>query len=301
MKMTPVQHNRYALGVDIGGSHVCSAVVDLATGAICSEPVTTPVDSAAGAVEILDAWAANMRQATAASGVSVTQAGMAFPGPFDYRQGVSLIRGVRKFDRIYGLDVAASLRARLAGCGIVDFRFVNDASAFALGECLGGAASDAERVVALTLGTGVGSGFVAGRRLVETGDEVPANGWVYSLPFEGSIADDAFSTRWVCRRYRELAGEEVAGAREVAARYDTDPAARQLFDEYGDRLARFAGPLLDRFGSRVLVLGGNISRAWPLFGPAMERRLAADGCATQVRISQLLDRAALVGAASLYL
>lgn len=295
------QTNRYALGSDIGGSHICSAVVDLRTGELVSEPVSTPVDSSAGAVEILDAWAGNLRQAASASGVPVTRAGMAFPGPFDYARGVSLIRGVRKFDRIYGLDVAASLGVRLAGSGICEFRFLNDASAFALGECLGGAAQDAERAVALTLGTGVGSGFVAGRRLVDTGDEVPAHGWVYALPFDGGIADDAFSTRWICRRYRELTGREVAGAREVAALYDTDPAARRLFDEYGERLARFAGPLLARFRSRVLLLGGNIARAWPLFGPALERRLAADGSPAGVRTSQLLDRAALVGAASLFL
>lgn len=108
------------------------------------------------------------------------------PGPFDYERGISLIRGVRKFERIYGLDVAATLYPLLRECGTEEFRYVNDAAAFALGECLGGVADDAERVVALTLGTGVGSGFVAGRRLVTSGDEVPANGWVYCLPFEGA-------------------------------------------------------------------------------------------------------------------
>lgn len=300
--MTRSENNRYAIGTDIGGSHVCSAVVDLGTGRIVGDPVTTAVDCTAGAVEILDAWTANIRQAAAASGVSpVRRVGMAFPGPFDYVKGISLISGVNKFDRIYGLDVASSLRDRLAGTGVAEFRFVNDASAFALGECLGGAAHDADRVVALTLGTGVGSGFVAGRRLVETGDEVPANGWVYCLPFESGIADEAFSTRWICRRWTQLTGERVEGAREVAALSDTNPAARQLFDEYGDRLAAFAAPLLKRFGSRTLLLGGNISRAYPLFGPAMARRLAAEGCSAGVRISTLLDRAAMIGAASLFL
>jgi len=47
--MAQSAHNRYALGVDIGGSHVCSAVVDLATGQLCGEPHTDKVDAAAGA------------------------------------------------------------------------------------------------------------------------------------------------------------------------------------------------------------------------------------------------------------
>lgn len=153
----------------------------------------------------------------------------------------------------------------------------------------------------VTLGTGVGSGFVSDRKLVTSGDEVPADGWVYCLPFGGGIVDEAFSTRGIIRRYEELTGETLTGARDVAARYDADPAARRLFDVYGEELAQFAGPVLTRFNADVLVLGGNISRAYPLFGPALERRFAADGIRVAVRTSALLDHAAMIGAASLFL
>lgn len=299
--MTHTEKIRYAVGADIGGSHICTAVVDLASGTLCADPVSVPVDCHAGAIAILEAWAEGIRQSVHRSGVSPTCAGLAFPGPFDYRRGISLIRGVDKFDRIYGLDVAQSLRDRLRDVGVGDFRFVNDASAFALGECLGGVVRDAGRVVALTLGTGVGSGFVAEHRLVESGDEVPTNGWVYHLPFENGIVDEAFSTRWICSRYHELTGRKVEGAKQVADRYAEDPAARRLFDEYGERLAAFAGPVLERFHCGVLLLGGNIARAYELFRPALERRFAADGRQVEVHISQLLDRAALFGAASLFL
>ena len=281
--MAQSAHNRYALGVDIGGSHVCSAVVDLATGQLCGELHTDKVDAAAGARTIAGAWAANIRRTAAASGIGrIRCAGFAFPGPFDYERGISLIRGVRKFERIYGLDVAATLYPLLRECGTEEFRYVNDAAAFALGECLGGVADGAERVVALTLGTGVGSGFVAGRRLVTSGDEVPANGWV-------------------CGRYRELTGQEISGAREAAERHAEDPAARRLFDEYGERLAAFAAPVAERFRADMLVLGGNISRAYPLFGPAMERRLEADGHRIRIGLPARPDHAALIGAASLFI
>lgn len=300
--MTRTANNRYAIGVDVGGSHVCSAVVDLTSGRICSEPVTTPVDCHAEATVILGAWAENILRTVKASGLqTVSQIGFAFPGPFDYQRGISLISGVCKFDRAFGLDVVESLRTRLKDAGAEHFRFVNDASAFALGECLGGAGRGAERVVALTLGTGVGSGFVDRCHLVESSDEVPANGWVYCLPFEDSIVDDAFSTRWVCRRYEELTGERVGGVRDVAEQYHTTPAARQLFNEYGERLAQFAAEIFTRFRGEVLILGGNISRAYPLFGPAMQRSLKAAGCILEIRTSELLDRAAMIGAASLYL
>lgn len=45
---------------------------------------------------------------------------------------------MRKFERIYGLDVAATLYPLLRECGTEEFRYVSDAAAFALGECLGG-------------------------------------------------------------------------------------------------------------------------------------------------------------------
>ena len=53
--------DKFAIGVDVGGSHVCSAVVDIEDGSICSEPVTTPVDSSAGAEAVVTAWSENIR------------------------------------------------------------------------------------------------------------------------------------------------------------------------------------------------------------------------------------------------
>ncbi len=294
------EKKKHAVGVDIGGSHICSAVVDLATGALCGEPLSSPVDSSAGAARIVAAWAGNIRRTVEAFAGGVQGAGFAFPGPFDYRQGISLVRGVNKFDSLYGLHVSESLFPLLRGAGIEAFRYVNDAAAFALGECLSGAASDAGRVMAVTLGTGVGSGFVCRHRLVVSGDEVPANGWIYCLPFGDSIADELFSTRGIVERYRSLTGCTVAGAREVAERCPGEPAARALFETYGDDLARFVAPLLRRFRADMLVLGGNISRAWPLFGPALGARLSAEGVHVGVRTSALPDHAALIGAASLF-
>lgn len=83
--------------------------------------------------------AANIRRTAAASGIGrIRCAGFAFPGPFDYERGISLIRGVRKFERIYGLDVAATLYPLLRECGTEEFRYVNDAAAFALANASAG-------------------------------------------------------------------------------------------------------------------------------------------------------------------
>lgn len=292
----------YAVGVDIGGSHVCSQVVAIGGAEGADFPaVKSTVDSRAGASQTLAAWADNIRRAVAASGQTrVERVGMAFPGPFDYAHGISLIEGVRKFDRLYGLDVTESLKALLCDLGLAECRYVNDAAAFALGECFRGAARGADRVMALTLGTGFGSGFVAGGRLLTEAPDVPADGWVYRLPFEGGIADDAFSTRWFLNRYRTLTGREAAGVKELAERFAAEEEVRTIFDEYGRRLARFVLPVFDRFRGEVLVLGGNIARAYPLFGPSFARALSDRGRRLDVRLSTLFDRAAPFGAAYLF-
>ena len=216
--MEPHRNKRYAVGADVGGSHVCSAVIDLRTGEMAGPVCEMPLDSKAGASVILDVLSRSIAGAVEAADAAgmVAGAGLAFPGPFDYVHGVSTVHGVGKYDRIYGLDLSSSLYSLLCGHGICSFRFVNDAAAFALGECAAGAAAGAARVVAVTLGTGVGSGFVEDGALVESGDRVPACGWVYHLLFGDGIADGEFSTRWICRRFFELAGRKVAGAKDVA-------------------------------------------------------------------------------------
>lgn len=293
---------KYAIGVDVGGSHVCSSVIEITSGKICTDPVTTPIDSKGAASGIIDGWASNILETASLLGEPVSDVGMALPGPFDYDRGISMIHGVDKFEGIYGLNVGDALKSVIQPkIGPVEFRFVNDASAFALGECLGGAARDTDKVVAITLGTGVGSGFVDSKRLVVSGDRVPANGWVYCIPFEGDIADAAFSTRWFVRRYKELTGMDISGAKDVVDMYDSDAAARHLLDEYGRRFADFVSPLARRFGAGKLVLGGNISRAYPLFRKSLEEGLAKNCCDVTVCVSELMDRAAMMGAASLFL
>ncbi|MDD6252609.1 MAG: ROK family protein [Candidatus Cryptobacteroides sp.] len=294
-------NDNFVIGVDVGGSHICSAVIDIEKGVLCTEPVTTPVDSSANALPVVSAWAGNVLGTMSVFDGEVNRVGFAFPGPFDYDRGISLISGVGKYAGVYGLDVRETLGSFIAlKSRRPEMRYVNDASAFALGESLYGAAAGSDRVLAVTLGTGFGSGFVADGELIVDSPDVPAHGWVYHLPFEGGIADDAFSTRWVVKRYFELTGKKVAGAKQVAEVYEQEESARTLFREYGERLASFLAPVLARFGGKTLVIGGNISRAYPYFSAPLNEGLKHLGCDVDVRTSALLDRAAMLGAASLF-
>ena len=84
-------------------------------------------------------------------------------------------------------------------------------------------------------------------------------------------------------------------------RIEFDEAARQLFTEFGYRLAEFTIPWLQKFDSRTLVLGGNISRSLPIFMQPLQRAYGQAGLTVEVKGSILLDKAAMLGAASLFI
>jgi glucokinase len=178
-------------------------------------------------------------------------------------------------------------------------RFINDATAFALGEDWIGGAKGFKRSLSITLGTGFGSAFLQDSLPVLTGDKVPAQGCIWHLPFEGGMADDYFSTRGLTGRYRQLTGREVSGVKEIAHDAIDDPDARELFSDFGRKLIMLLSPWLTRFGVEILVVGGNISRAYHLFGPAMEEQRVKEKLDIKVRISELHEKAAITGSARL--
>ena len=291
-----------AIGADIGGSHISCAAVDLSTGKVLKETLSgRVVDNQAHAFEIISVWSEALKEVLSKVNIEkVKGIGFAMPGPFDYVKGISYIKGVAKYENLYGFNIGDAIHSKL---GVpVDFaiRLMNDASSFAVGEAWGGKAKNAERSMSITLGTGFGSAFISNKIPVVDGDDVPKLGCVYHLPFNGKIADESFSTRWFLSAYKAISGKEVTGVRELAEMAKNDTKALELFTEYGSNMGIFLAPWLKRFNAEILVIGGNISNAYPLFGDVFENRLKSEKCNCRVDISDLKEDAALLGSAFLF-
>ena len=143
----------------------------------------------------------------AANGVALPEgAALAFPGPFDYATGISLMR--HKLPYLYGVDLRTALAARF-GWNPARVTFVHDASAFLLGEISAGAAEGFKRAVGLTLGTGMGSAFAVDGCLVNEGKGVPPGGEIWNLPFDGATIEDAVSSRAIRLAYSRRTGCEL--------------------------------------------------------------------------------------------
>lgn len=290
-----------AIGVDIGGSHISCAAVDLKSFRVLHETRTEKaVDNKAEASQIIGVWVQALSEVIEKIPEnSLKGIGFGMPGPFDYVKGISYIKGVAKYEKLYGCNVKNAISDNLNLHDNFPVRFMNDVSTFAVGEALVGKAAKAERSMSITLGTGFGSAFIANRIPIVDGPEVPKLGCVYHLPYGDNIADDYFSTRWFIGRYKILTGRDLKGVKEFAEHAGTDKVVMDLFEEFGTNLGIFLAPWLKRFSAEIVVVGGNISHAYNLFGDIFENSLKKEGCNCKVALSELKEDAAFIGAAYL--
>lgn len=199
--------------------------------------------------------------------------GMAFPGPFDYKNGISLMKGLGKYDAIYGCDIRRELKAFLPQLITDDipFVFLHDVEAFAMGEIRFGAAVNSRRAIHLCIGTGAGSAFTEnGAVLKEPTNAMPENGWIYNTAFRDGIIDDYVSVRGLAKISGRFFDSAPDGAALAELCSQGDSRAQKVFSEFGTDVCEAVGPFLKSFKPDTLVLGGQISKSFCRFGKALE-------------------------------
>jgi len=274
------------LGADIGGTHITTALIDMSSGEIVPGSYHREhVDAQGSADFIISSWAAVLKKSSRNT-EGVHRLGIAMPGPFDYFSGISLIKGLHKYDALYGLNVK-NLLAEALGFKSADIKMANDARCFLQGEIFNGAVKGEKNVTGLTLGTGFGSAIAS--------DGIVYEGLYYDSPFKDSRAEDYFCSRWLVKRYGELSNTTVKNVKEMVANGDNFTNA--AFKEFGANLGSFLSTLTP-VPTRIL-LGGNIAQAYNLFYPSLSETLQDKGLEISFVLSVLDENAALLGAASI--
>lgn len=280
------------LGVDVGGSHITAAVVDLKKRALVPHSVIRrKIDAHAPAAIIVDDWTAALKEAEAAWGYKCRALAVSMPGPFDYKQGISLIKGMNKYEALYGMDIRKLFAERME-LPLDGVQFVNDAEAFLRGEVLGGDGSAEGRVLGVTLGTGLGSAFF------EQGAVKDLN--LGSSPFLEGIAEDYISTRGILAYYHALGGAAVQDVKTLVERIDQDAKAEEAMQQLAVWLADFLLTHAPVLKPDVVIIGGNISKAHQLFLPAVSRLLREGKFSGLVKVAEMGEQAAILGAASFF-
>lgn len=281
-----------ALGIDIGGSHITAGVVDLAQRKMIEASVVRQlVNRHAPAAEILGVWADTINGCLQQMPQEVIAIGFAMPGPFDYVNGICLIKGFDKYEALYGMNIRQELAAR-TGIAAERIVFRNDADAFLDGEMFGGAGQGFTRALGLTLGTGLGSCLYHEGEITNAGLNV--------LPFKHEIAEEYLSTRWFIQAYEKYAGKKVSGVKELAGLYYDDVNAKLVFDEFSVNFGELLRHCIATYDIQAIIIGGNISEAYRLFIDQVQHQVSAGGMAPVIKKAILGEQAAMIGAALHY-
>lgn len=274
------------VGVDIGGTHITAALVDIGSGKILEDSfVRRQVDPSGSAGEIIEAWTSAITACNQPVPLDTLRVGISMPGPFDYQKGISLITGLHKFESLHGLNVK-NLLAESLGTPASNIHMENDAICYLAGERMAGAGKGVDYLAGITLGTGLGSAIYANQRYV-MGD-------LYCMPFRDSRAEEYLCSRWFTATYKRHIGKTCSGVKELALLAADEPIALELFRQFGQTLAEV---LILKFGDdfpSMIILGGNIANAWELFYRYCEQALTNYN--TSLSRALLGENAALIGA-----
>lgn len=258
---------------DVGGTGVKYATLG-ERGEMLTPPRIFPSPSLKRAEEVFSCFADVISS-------DVSGIGMAWPGPFDYGRGISLMTGLGKYQSIYGLDVGEGIRRALKRDDL-DIRFDHDVAAFLKGYVREESLTDA-RVLALAIGTGAGSAFCVNGRCVGSEEMgVPENGWIYSMPFRDAAIEDWISSKGIRRLSLKYFKAEKDGRElyEMAALGDEKAIA--LWLEFGAIIREGIMPFIRSFMPTDIVFGGMISKAWNYFSPGFIDDFREKGVRTHV-------------------
>lgn len=172
----------------------------------------------------------------------------------------------------------------------------NDANAAALGEMMYGKARGMQNFIALTLGTGLGSGVVVNGEVVYGHDgfagemghlTVMQNGRLCGCGRYGCLETIASATGLVrtvrellasrshLSRLRTLPEQQITSKEIAAAAQEKDPLALEAFEYTGSVLGRALADVVALLSPRAIFLGGGLALSGELIREPTKRNLEA--------------------------
>lgn len=295
-------NKEYAVGLDIGGTHITAAIIDIVDMKVMDFSVhKESFDSNMPVEEVMTIWEKAIRTSFKNSKVEKTSGlAVCMPGPFDYTNGICWIKDQSKYEHFYGLNVRDLFQDKLDLSSDFPILFENDAVCFGKGEVFKDSENLSKKVMAITLGTGLGACFIDKGESISTGNSVPKEGEIYDLPYKEGIAEDYVSVRGLLAGYFALSGKKVNNGLELFNLAKTgDTMAAKVFEQMGQDLAEIVLPWLEKFGTDSFIIGGKIANASEFFLPAFNQKIKEAGSEIVVSISTDNEKAALLGATSM--
>lgn len=258
----------HRIGVDLGGTKIEAVALAPDGSEVRRRRVATPQGDYGGIIAAVVSLVEEV-----SDGLDTRpQVGVGTPGaisPFDgkMKNSNSTVLNGRPFDQ----DLAEALGRPLV--------MRNDADCFALSEAVDGAATGAEVVFGVILGTGVGGGVVVGCRALRGPNHITGE-WGHN-PLPWPRAEEAEGRPCYCGKrgcvetwlsgpgfsadHRRVTGEEVTAPELVERARAGNADAVASLDRYADRLARSLAAIVNVLDPDVVVLGGGMSNVTELY------------------------------------
>lgn len=275
--------NNIVLGIDIGGTYLKIGRVE---NGIIAEQTFNSVDSKATEEETLFSL---FEAIDSIINSDVTAIGIGVPAVVDPVTGI-----------VYDVQNIPSWK-EIALKELVEQRYKlpvylnNDANCFALGEKIFGKGKSYENFIGLSIGTGIGMGIIINNDLYN--GVLCGAGEVGMLPYKDGIMEEYSSSFFFSNNYDQSA-EELSCS---AANGNKD--ALKAYAEFGFNLGECIKSILYMYAPEAIILGGSISKSYPLFKESMELSLKSFAYQKQIENLKIetsnYEGIAILGAASL--
>lgn len=266
----------YRIGVDLGGTNIAVGVVDENYKIIGKGKVKT--NSPRPAEEIFDDIAKAIGLAVEDAGITMDEVkciGVGTPGSVNKETGEIEFSNNLKFDHV----PAKKMLEDRTGKPCV---FENDANAAALGEAYAGAGNGVKNLVAVTLGTGVGSGIILGGKVLGGINDAAGEMGHMVIVVDGDQCNCGRKGCW--ERYASATAlisqtkakmlecpdskmweicdgniDNADGRTAFNAMYAGDKAAKEVVDRYIYYVSVGVTNIVNTFQPDVVCIGGGIS------------------------------------------
>jgi len=313
-----------AVGIDLGGTKIASALVDEAGHIMKSSRVATDVNGGPSAV--LEQIKRAVEELSDGADDRPIGVGIGVAGQIE--AGTGVVRFAPNLDW-HDVPLQSDLSASVNLPVDLPVVITNDVRAITWGEWLFGAGKGCNDLICAFVGTGIGGGVVVNGKVIsgctntagEIGHltvdlrgpactcgnhgcmEALAGGWAIARKAQQAVSGDAEAGAELL----QMAAGELAAvtAKMVTKAYKQgDPLAKAVITEAGGALVAGMVSLVNAFNPCRLILGGGVIDGLPVLVEWVEKGVRAKALAAatgslQVLQAQLGDRAGVIGAAAL--
>jgi len=277
------------IGLDIGGTYIKAGIVY--KGRILRK-ISVPTQAGEGRERVIR----NILASIAKLHDKTTRVGVGCPGSIDHKRGMVIASTNLP---IAGINFPELIKKKFNLLAKID----NDANCFALGEFSHGAGKGYKNMVGITMGTGIGSGVIIngevyrGRnRAAELGHTIiKYDGEKCGCGKKGHV-EAYIGTKGIQKRFgKKISPEEIY---KLASK--GNKKAIKVWEDTGYYLGIGITNIIHSFDPDIIVIGGNVSKAWKFFSKSMFETVKKNSLFTRTPIVRArLEDAGVIGAAEL--